>query len=50
MMEINEMKSRLDRFKLFGRTDGTASGAHRKGAASDAYHHNGNHDKQASTI
>jgi len=49
-MEINEMKSRLDRFKLFGRTDGTASGAHRKGAASDAYHHNGNHDKQAITI
>jgi len=49
-MEINEMKRRFDRYKLFGRTDGAAIGAHCKGAASDAYHHNGNHDKQASTI
>jgi len=49
-MEINEVKSRLDRLKLFGRTDGAASGAHCKGAASDAHHHNEDHDKQASTI
>jgi hypothetical protein len=44
MMEINEMKSRLDRFKLFGLTDGAATDAHRNGAASDAHHHNGDHD------